>query len=365
MTDTDKQGTDYKNAKKDNSCGCRKWPTAVDLFSGCGSVTAALKKRHFKVVAAVDIDPVACETYRINHPSTRLFESDIRELDPRCLLPLIRKRKFLDLLVVCAPCQPFSNQNRNKKQDDERRELILEAVRFADILQPRIIMFENVPGLAGNRFKGILNRLKENLASIGYMTGPPDRIDAADYNVPQRRTRCLLFATKEKTPPSPPPPITPEGRRVTVSDAFQGLRPLRTGDKDQHDPLHFARQHSPIALKRLEYIPKNGGSRFALPPELELKCHQGKKSYPDVYGRMRWDDVAPTLTTGCTDITKGRFAHPEDDRAISLREAARLQTFPDSYKFFGNPGQIATQIGNAVPMQLIEALSPVLRAALR
>lgn len=351
--------------KQGDSFGCRKWPTAVDLFSGCGSVTAALKRKHFKVVAAVDIDPVSCATYRKNHPSTRLIEGDIRKLDPRNLFPLFGDDESLDLLVVCAPCQPFSNQNRNKRENDERKELILESVRFADVLQPEVIMFENVPGLVGNRFKGILDRLKKDLATIGYNTGPPSRINAADYYVPQRRARCLLFAAKGKNPPTAPPPVTPSGCRVTVSDAFKGLQSLQAGDKDIQDTLHFARNHSTIALKRLEYIPKNGGSRFSLPPDLELECHKGKNSYPDVYGRMRWEDVAPTLTTGCTDITKGRFAHPEDDRAITLREAARLQTFPDSYKFVGNSGQIAAQIGNAVPMKLVEALAPVIRTALK
>ena len=351
--------------KQRNSVGRRKWPTAVDLFSGCGSVTAALKKRNFRVVAAVDNDPVACSTFKKNHPTTSLLEEDIRKLDPRTLLRFFGEKESLDLLVVCAPCQPFSNQNRKKHSNDKRKNLILESVRFAKVLQPEVILFENVPGLAGNRFKSILEQLRRNLAAIGYKTGPPSRINAADYRVPQRRTRCLLFAVRGQKTISPPAALTPPGERITVSEAFKGLRPLQAGEQDCHDALHFARNHSPIALKRLAHIPKNGGSRFSLPPNLELQCHKGKKSYPDVYGRMCREDVAPTLTTGCTDITKGRFGHPEDDRAITLREAARLQTFPDSYKFVGNSGQIATQIGNAVPMKLIEALAPVIRTALQ
>ncbi len=136
-----------------------------------------------------------------------------------------------------------------------------------------------------------------------------------------------MFATRGHELPLPPLPTTPDGSRILVQDALKGLRRLCSGEKDAKDYLHFARNHKKIALDRLNYIPKNGGSRFSLPPHLELDCHKGKKGYPDVYGRMKWEDVAPTLTTGCTDLTKGRFAHPEDDRAITLREAARLQTF--------------------------------------
>ena len=336
----------------------------MDLYSGCGSVTAALKNRHFRVVAAVDVDPVACVTYKNNHPSTHLFEDDIRNIEPTSIRHFLPTNNQLDLLVVCAPCQPFSNQNRYKGGNDDREKLILEAIRFAEVLHPRIIMFENVPGLGGAKFKSILDELIHALTTIGYKCGKPTRINAADYLVPQRRVRCLFFATKEKDPPQPPLPISPEGKRVTVAAALKGLKSLCSGEKDDSDYLHFARTHKEIALRRLACIPKNGGSRFSLPINLELDCHRGKNGYPDVYGRMRWEDVAPTLTTGCTDITRGRFAHPYDDRAITLREAARLQTFPDDYKFYGNVSEIATQIGNAVPMKLVESIVPAIRQVL-
>ena len=120
-----------------------------------------------------------------------------------------------------------------------------------------------------------------------------------------------------------------------------------------------------MALERLKYIPRDGGSRDSLPNRLQLACHKGHKGHPDVYGRMTWDAVAPTLTTGCTDLTRGRFGHPRDDRAVTLREAARLQTFPDNYRFLGNSKEIATQIGNAVPIRLIEQLAPTLKSLLK
>jgi DNA (cytosine-5)-methyltransferase 1 len=342
----------------------RKWPTVVDLYSGCGMVTAGLKKRHFRIVAAVDNDPVACHTYQMNHPSTLLIEEDIRRVDPNNILRDALDNNQLDVLIVCAPCQPFSNQNRYKGEDNRER-LILESVRFAGILKPKIILFENVPGLVGKRFCPILAELVSDLERLGYTCGKPTRINAADFNVPQRRHRCVLLASYGKKLPVLPSSVTPVDKRYTVAEALQGLVRLQSGQADDNDPLHFARNHNPIALKRLFHIPKNGGDRFSLPPHLELNCHKDNKGYPDVYGRMKWEDVAPTLTTGCTDITRGRFAHPEDDRAITLREAARLQTFPDNYKFDGNSSQIATQIGNAVPMKLVEALAPALRCALR
>ncbi len=341
-----------------------RWPTVVDLFSGCGGVTEALKKRHFRVVAAVDNDPVACRTYQKNHPTVRLYEADIADVSPSAIRSDLLDDLDLDLLIVCAPCQPFSSQGR-KDQKDKRGSLILRAVRFAEILKPALILFENVPGLATSRFNGILNGLRSGLEDIGYAMGFPEMVDAADYGVPQRRRRCILLAKRGGMPPRFPGPVTPEGARKTVRHAIGRLRHLSNGEHDPSDPMHFARNHQVIALKRLSRIPLNGGSRFSLPDDLVLPCHEGYTGHPDVYGRMMWDDVSPTLTTGCTDITKGRFAHPEDHRAISLREAARLQTFDDDYEFEGNPSQVATQIGNAVPVRLIEELSPTLRLGLR
>jgi len=148
-----------------------------------------------------------------------------------------------------------------------------------------------------------------------------------------------------------------------VRDVFADLRQLTSGEHDPSDALHVSRVHQALTLKRLAVIPQDGGSRSSLPLELQLTCHKDRDpgDFCDVYGRMRWDDVAPTLTTGCTDVTRGRYAHPRDDRAITLREAARLQTFPDQYRFAGNRSQIAEQIGNAVPVEMIRRLVAALR----
>jgi DNA (cytosine-5)-methyltransferase 1 len=336
--------------------------TAIDLFCGCGGITQGLKGSCFKVVAAVDNDPVACKTYRANHPNVVLYRDDIRNIDPLEVRSNALQNKDLDLLVVCAPCQPFSSQNRLRKGDDSRYYLILESIKFAKVLKPKVIFFENVPGLG--QHKQVLKKLEDSLSNLDYNLSEPRLVDAADYAVPQRRLRCILIATLASHPPELPRPQTPQGRRKTVRDAIYSLSRLNSGEIDAHDPLHQARDHRPIALERLRHIPKNGGSRASLPPELVLNCHREHDGHCDVYGRMHWDKVAPTLTTGCTDFSRGRFAHPEDDRAITLREAALLQSFPRNYKFTGNRGQIEQQIGNAVPVNLARAFIPSFRQAI-
>ena len=172
-----------------------------------------------------------------------------------------------------------------------------------------------------------------------------------------------MLASKSHTSPELPQ-SSAEATESTVRAAIEDLKPLSSGEADLNDELHFARDHRSVVLERLKHIPQDGGSRDSLPYELQLECHKGHKGHPDVYGRMAWDAVAPTLTTGCTDLTRGRFGHPRDDRAVTLREAARLQTFPDKYRFLGNSKEIASQIGNAVPVKFIEHLAPTLRSLL-
>lgn len=343
--------------------GTRRWPTAIDLFCGCGGVTAGLKAARFKVIAAVDNDPVACRTYRANHQSVRLWENNIVDIDPWRIRESLLGQDTLDLLVVCAPCQPFSSQQRAIAEDD-RKGLMLQAIRFAAALQPLLILFENVPGLEGPRFKELRDSLVAGLQAQGYHFGITRQLDAADFGVPQRRVRCIMLASKFHTPPELPQSGV-EGIQPTVRTAIADLKPLKSGEADPNDELHFARDHRSVALKRLKHIPRDGGSRDSLPHGLQLECHKGHKGHPDVYGRMAWDAVAPTLTTGCTDLTRGRFGHPRDDRAVTLREAARLQTFPDKYRFLGNSKEIASQIGNAVPVDFIKHLVPTLRSLLK
>lgn len=336
---------------------------AIDIYSGSGAVTEGLKAEGITVIAAIDSDQIACETYRLNHPEVYLIQSDIRSFSPASLRKDLNFNKQLDLLVVCAPCQPFSNQNRKRRIDDPRADLVLESLKFIEEFKPKVIFFENVPGIASSE---PLTSLRHKLSVIGYLLGEPQKLNAADCGVPQRRERCIMVATQDQESLEKfynSIMLLPNG---TVRQAIGKLRSLRSGERDPEDHLHFARNHTPIVLRRLKHIPKDGGSRSSLPKELELACHKGRKNdFPDVYGRMCWDEVAPTLTTGCTDVTKGRFVHPRDNRAITLREAALLQSFPPHYRFSGNSGQIARQIGNAVPVNMIRTLAYSLKHCLR
>ncbi len=336
--------------------------TAVDLFCGCGAVTEGLKQ-NFDVLAAVDNDQIAAKTYRNNHQEVVVLDEDITILAPSKVFESIGRVRP-DLLAVCAPCQPFSSQNQ-RKASDERAVLILQAVRYAKVLKPRLIFFENVKGFTSPRNRFIIAKLQDDLNRLGYKywLGPAE-VDAADYRVPQRRRRCVMMCSQhKKVIPRMPTALTPMGKRLTVADAIADLESLSTGEYSD-DKLHFARNHSSLALDRFKYIRKDGGSRFDLPEDLVLNCHRHHKGHPDVYGRMAWNDVAPTLTTGCTDATRGRFIHPYDDRAITLREAARLQTFSDKYIFEGSPQAIARQIGNAVPVEMVRTFANAMARAL-
>ncbi|MBD7954721.1 DNA cytosine methyltransferase [Stenotrophomonas sp. Sa5BUN4] len=337
-------------------------PVALDLFCGSGAVSLGLKQAGFNVVGAVDYEVGACRTYRANHPAVRLIEKDIKKVDPNEFSDLIPEG--LDLLVICAPCQPFSSQNRAKSSADKRAGLLDEAKKFITRYEPRIVFLENVPGLASTSIFGEFTEWLHR--EFGYQVGEPMRINAADSGVPQRRMRMILVATKGVVLRDALNIMLHP--KVTVGDVIGDLPVPPIGrSEDLEDPLHFARRHSALNLERLKHIPLNGGGRSSLPARLRLACHKNAKSsaFSDTYGRMSLADVAPTLTTGCTDITRGRFAHPVQNRAITLREAARIQSFPDDYIFHGNANQIAMQIGNAVPPRMMFNIALSMMAALQ
>lgn len=240
---------------------------AIDLFCGCGGVTEGLKQAGFTVIAAVDNDPICCQTYRLNHPEVSLLEKDICKTSARSLKSILGKRK-LDLLVVCAPCQPFSSLNKSKKPD-ERVYLILQSVRFTKALKPKYVLFENVPGITKN--STVINQLKSEFSKLGYNLSEPKQIDAADYGVPQRRVRCVIVASRKKMVDLPSP-TTPTGHRITVRDAIGDLP--AAGFINPKDSLHVCRKHSKITIDRLRHISHDGGSRDELPAHLRLQCQQ-------------------------------------------------------------------------------------------
>lgn len=335
----------------------RRWPTAIDLFCGAGGLTVGLKRARFRVLAGVEIDPLAAATYRANHPKVHMWERDIRRLSVAEICRTLGIRPgTLDLLAGCPPCQGFSTlrtRNSGTPAADERNDLALQFSRLAKGLRPKSIMLENVPGLAtDSRFAELCEALEE----LGYKVDHRVR-NAADFGVPQRRKRLILLAGRQMAIAFPKPSVD----RRTVREMLADLpEPGASGD-----PIHdLPEQRSAAVLDRIRAVPKDGGSRADLSEQ--LACHNKVEGFYDVYGRMHWDKIAPTITSGCVNPSKGRFLHPEQDRAITLREAALLQGFPATYKFKLDKGKyrIAELIGNALPPEFVQCHATEIRHAL-
>lgn len=325
-------------------------PTAIDLFSGCGGLTTGLVMSGYNVIAAVEIERKALETYSLNHPSVRLYGDDIRQLYPDIVLSeLGLEVGELDLLAGCPPCQSFSRLrklNRTKACADPRNALIEDFTRFALAMKPKQIMMENVPGLSlHHRFNKMITAFKRAGYKVRW-----EVLDVQDYGVPQRRKRLIVSASRIGAPAMAVPNLA----RKSVRNAFAGLeQPGQSGDVI-HD---IKERRSEKVAQIIKNIPKDGGSRSELPDHLKLSCHKKTTGFSDVYGRMSWDKPSPTITSGCHNPSKGRFLHPDEDRTITLREAALLQGFPKDYIFDPSHGKeaIALMIGNALPPPFIAA----------
>jgi DNA (cytosine-5)-methyltransferase 1 len=321
---------------------------AIDLFSGCGGLTLGLKNAGVEVIGAIEIDDKAREVYRANHPEVAFLANDIRDADPMKIMRRLRLRpRELDLLAGCPPCQGFSRIRRKNKRGakaDERNTLIDDFALFVETLLPKNLMLENVPGLADyprfRAFGKLIERLGYNYEwSV---------LDVSKFGVPQRRTRLILIASMDKVPTM----AKSMNRRVTVRDAI-GALPTAGASGDLLHDLPETRSEKIRSL--IAAIPKDGGSRSSLPPDMRPACHRDYKGFNDVFGRMAWDDVSPTITSGCSNPSKGRFLHPTEDRAITLREASILQGFPPTYQFDAKLGKetLALMIGNALPPPFI------------
>ena len=315
---------------------------AIDLFSGCGGLSEGLKQAGFKVIASVEVNKNAAKAYRMNHVDTVLFEDDIRKIDTGKILKLL-KGSPLHLLAGCPPCQGFSSLrklNRKSAVRDKRNSLIDEYYRFIEELNPLTIMLENVPGIVDyTLFKAIVRKLRK----LGY--NPVYKVvDVANYSVPQQRKRLVMVGSKICK-------IDIANGLNTITTVKVALNKLKKNNKN--DELHkIYPKHTEHIQKMISLVPKNGGSRKDLPEQYTLECHKKKNvGFNDVYGRLRWDTVSSTITGGCLNPSKGRFLHPEEDRCISAREAALLQTFPIDYKFpIDIPrAELALLIGNALP----------------
>lgn len=338
--------------------------SVIDLFCGVGGLTHGFVKEGFEIGGGIDFDKNCKFAFEKNNPA-KFFYKDIGLLTAEDLNVLYTKDRR-KILIGCAPCQPYSIFNRNNNlteniETDTRWKLLYSFANLIRETKPEIISMENVPLLknfkGGKIFKDFVYSLEKSGYHITY-----DIYNAQDYGVPQRRKRLVLFGSLHGKIEMIKP--THLGSKViTVEDAIGNLPSIRDGEVCSQDKLHRSRKLTDLSIKRIKAT-KEGGSWKDWDESLKLECHkkEGGKLYGSVYGRMKWNDVAPTMTTYCIGLNNGRFGHPSQDRAISLREAALLQSFPKSYNFICdknsvNAGLIAKQIGNAVPVLLSRAIA--------
>lgn len=328
---------------------------AIDLFCGAGGLTRGLRNVGINVQLGIDIDP-ACEyPYSENNEATFMLKS-VEDITADDLMDYFDDNS-IKLLAGCAPCQTFSSYNQKATDDDDRWWLLSHFSRLVDEVKPEIVTMENVPGLVGqNVFDGFIEKLETNNYKIFTKV-----VNCAEYGIPQHRNRLVLLASKLGDIRL----LSPEEldcETKTVRDAISTLAKIHAGSIDADDPIHRCSELSEINMRRIK-ASKPGGSWRDWPSELIVDCHKKEtgKTYPSVYGRMNWDEPAPTITTQFYGYGNGRFGHPEQDRALSLREGAILQSFPPDYKFASQDGEIQKRaigrlIGNAVPVRLGEVI---------
>lgn len=326
----------------------------VDLFCGLGGLTHGLSREGVKVRAGVDVDPECRVPYETNNAAA-FHKSDVREMTGTQLSALFSEGS-VRLLAGCAPCQPFSTYSRkgHRCRKDKMWSLVDDFGRLVREMGPDLVTMENVPQLVHHLvFTRFLKALNGYHTSWGV-------VDCSQYGVPQTRKRLVLLASRY-SPVSLPAP-SQNDRQRTVRDAIARLRPLAAGETDPRDALHSACRLSPLNLRRIQ-ASKPGGTWRDWDDALRASCHVKNtgQTYPSVYGRMEWDAPAPTITTQCFGFGNGRFGHPEQNRAITLREAAILQTFPPDYRFVDDGGRVKFSvmgrlIGNAVPVRIGEVI---------
>lgn len=342
--------------------------TAIDIFAGGGGLSEGLRQAGFEIRAAVEKEPSPALTYRINHPNSVVLERDLRHVSGSELLSAAGLSKGeLDLLAACPPCQGFSTLTSKYRRDDERNSLIAELARLVAVVMPKAIMVENVPGLVG-KGRQYLDEFVHAIRELGYIDSY-SVLQVADYGVPQKRRRFVLLAGLGRKIDIPKPTHSESGSDglapwVTVREAIGDLgNPVPFGSAQTYGGAqavnwHVTRTLSPLNRDRLKHVTA-GGMRFDLPDHLRPPCHRGLNTgFSNVYGRMSWDAPSPTITGGCVTFSKGRFGHPEQIRTISVREAARLQSFPDTFDLGPVTLEQACQIvGNALPCEFARIMS--------
>lgn len=365
---------------------------AIDLFSGCGGVSCGLNLAGFKIKSAVEIEKHAVDTYLSYEPlsKVKVLNNDICKLSGKQILKAAKlKESEIYLFAGCPPCQNFSRQNplNKDKSEEDRKKLLFEFLRIIEEIKPPFILMENVPGIKSKINNNILTEFLDRL-KMQYEVFD-EILNAADYGVPQARKRFVLHAIRKDinkelllygfTFSLPKATHNKKGdnglyKWKTVKEAIGDLPSIKAGELYQGNINIFNHKCASLSdtnLKRIKEIRKHGGTRTGLPDDLVLECHKKKDSngkvfsgHKDVYGIMDPDKPSPTITGGCLCYSKGRYGHYSQDRAISIREAARLQTFPDDFIFSNSLTDSALQIGNAVPIDLVKASGAVFKEAI-
>lgn len=379
--------------------------TAIDLFSGAGGFSLAAHNVGIDVLAAIEFDQNAAETYQKNlverlGAPTQVFAQDITKVDIDSIMRYqgIQKGQ-LDILLGGPPCQGFSSHRfKDSGKNDPRNALLIRYFDFVEYLKPKAFLVENVPGLLWPRHEKYLNDFLKLAKDHGYqvITGAPLILNAKDYGVPQNRRRAFIFALRNDVirddiewPPKathykfgdcqwltassvfeePEPAILNEFKRrledkfgYSEDESSKTIASLKWGeDLEQEDPCNLNMVHSAALTQVFENTPLLGGRDES---GRELNCHKDYKGHKDVYGRIFPHQPSNTITTGCNNPSKGRFVHPWLPHGITLRHAARLQTFPDDYMFTGGSMAMAKQIGNAVPVKMGQILIEHIKLAL-
>lgn len=366
-------------------------PKVLDLFSGCGGMSWGLHKAGFQIIAGIDVWHQALQTFEFNHPDAEIFEGDISELSTKKIMKdLGLKKGELDVLIGGPPCQGFSkNQTAsNRFIEDPRNQLYKEYMRFVTDLRPKVVVMENVAEIY-NAFGGeVRNEVIETFEDLGYKVSI-QVLTAADYGVPQKRRRCIFLAVRGKQVP-----IFPEPTHVAVSkgdmlfplpqyvSAWEAIKDLPKPTKEAeaslvcvHEPEtefenwvknpknlihnHFVHKMQPTQVERYKSL-RPGEDIRHLPARL-----RPKSGFSGAYGRLDFKSVAPTITRWVFHPGSGRYGHPKVPRVLTMREAARLQSFTDDFVFVGTKNEIAGQIGNSVPPLLMFALAPSIKKLLK
>lgn len=332
-----------------------------DFFSGCGGTSSGLESVGFDIAMGLDFDKDAVDSFKANFPKAQTVCAPIETLSPDILTSIIGDDRENLLFCGCAPCQPFSKQNRQKSSNDPRKNLLVEFSRFVEYWTPSYILIENVPGIQKLTSKGPFHNFLVLLSKLGYHHDY-DVLPASNYGVPQRRERLVLIASNKAPIALPAPSHGPESSTPysCVEDWIRELPPIAAGETCEKDSQHQAAKLSPKNLERIKATPE-GGTRENWPEELKLECHKNYSGHSDVYGRLHWKKLASGLTTRCISLSNGRFGHPSQNRALSIREAANLQTFPPNYRFYGSLSSRARQIGNAVPPLMAQKLGTTIK----